>query len=229
MDARSQRSIALIHHQSEVKIVKKGFTLIELLIVVAIIAILAAIAVPNFLEAQTRSKVSRVKADQRTVALAIQCYRVDNNKLFNGTDPIWDFLYWKSINGGVVCKAVHLTTPIAYLSSIPLDVFNSNSVQKGQDPHNAFLYNTIAQASFFYVYNYTVASPTGEQPIGPTDSFPGVTRYEWLLESSGPDLKFWPETVEPSPPAFYDPTNGTVSHGDIWYFDSAGLRGGGGR
>jgi len=40
-----------------------AFTLIELLIVVAIIAILSAIAVPNFLEAQTRSKVSRTQAD----------------------------------------------------------------------------------------------------------------------------------------------------------------------
>jgi type II secretion system protein G len=57
----------------------KGFTLIELLIVVAIIAILAAIAVPNFLEAQVRSKVSRAKSDIRTMATALESYAVDNN------------------------------------------------------------------------------------------------------------------------------------------------------
>lgn len=57
----------------------KGFTLIELLIVVAIIAILAAIAVPNFLEAQTRAKVTRMKANMRTVATAIEMYTIDNN------------------------------------------------------------------------------------------------------------------------------------------------------
>ena len=58
---------------------KKGFTLIELLIVVAIIAILAAIAVPNFLEAQVRSKVSRTRSDVRTIATGLESYAVDNN------------------------------------------------------------------------------------------------------------------------------------------------------
>ena len=58
----------------------KGFTLIELLIVVAIIAILAAIAVPNFLEAQTRAKVARCKTDMRTVVTALESYHIDNNK-----------------------------------------------------------------------------------------------------------------------------------------------------
>ncbi len=58
---------------------RRGFTLIELLIVVAIIAILAAIAVPNFLEAQTRAKLSRSISEMRTVANAMAEYTVDNN------------------------------------------------------------------------------------------------------------------------------------------------------
>ena len=55
-----------------------GFTLIELLIVVAIIGILAAIAVPNFMNAQIRAKVARSYSEMRTYKMAQQQYFMDH-------------------------------------------------------------------------------------------------------------------------------------------------------
>ena len=102
-----------------------GFTLIELLIVVAIIAILAAIAVPNFLEAQVRSKVSREKSDMRTQAIALESYMVDNNSYTRDSDSSLDTVgqitglsYGEYANG-----VTQLTTPIAYMSNILQDPF----------------------------------------------------------------------------------------------------------
>ena len=62
---------------------QKGFTLIELLIVVAIIGIIAAIAIPNLLNAIQRGKQKRTMGDLRTVATANESYSIDNNQYYS--------------------------------------------------------------------------------------------------------------------------------------------------
>ncbi len=57
---------------------QKGFTLIELLIVVAIIGIIAAVAIPNLLNAMDRGKQKRTMADLRSIGTVIEEYSVDN-------------------------------------------------------------------------------------------------------------------------------------------------------
>ncbi len=59
---------------------KSGFTLVEIMIVVAIIALLAAIAVPGFLRARKRSQASRVINDLRLIDSAVDQYAIENSK-----------------------------------------------------------------------------------------------------------------------------------------------------
>jgi len=62
---------------------QKGFTLVEIMIVVAIIALLAAIAVPGFLRARKRSQASRILNDLRMIDSALDQYAIENNKKSN--------------------------------------------------------------------------------------------------------------------------------------------------
>ena len=211
---------------------KKAFTLIELLIVVAIIAILAAIALPNFLEAQTRSRVSRCKSDMVTCAKMIEAYRVDNNIYpYLGSDAgVMEYLRWTDASNREHGIGWLLTTPVSYMSAIPFDVFNTN-MNKTRRPHNMSV--NIVHASFFMRASKknAIAWQGGWCAWPP----PGNNGTEWkyfgfMLSSCGPDLIPWPQD-QPSNDYWtgtdYDPTNGTVSFGDIYYIDTQGLRGGG--
>ena len=65
-----------------------GFTLVEIMIVVAIIALLAAIAVPNFLRARKRSQATRILEDLRMIDSAIDQYAIETNKT-SGVAVTW--------------------------------------------------------------------------------------------------------------------------------------------
>ncbi len=71
-----------------------GFTLVEIMIVVAIIALLAAIAVPGFLRARKRSQASRVINDLRLIDAAVDQYAIENNKTTGSTVQTVDWIVY---------------------------------------------------------------------------------------------------------------------------------------
>lgn len=218
---------------------RRAFTLIELLIVVAIIAILAAIAVPNFLEAQTRAKVSRAKADLRSLQTALEAYLIDNN-----TYP-----YSESINASIwmppggrprLNLANHevggVTSPIAYITTIPDDVFKHAQVDTAGVPTSVIAPIYYERAGFGYLNGNKVIDRQSLVPNDANGSINGAslsniiitdarqTPYPYILYSLGPDLSPHVETPGGGPPVTnsrwnvlnrYDPTNGTISPGNV--------------
>jgi type II secretion system protein G len=222
---------------------RPGFTLIELLIVVAIIAILAAIAVPNFLEAQTRSKVSAAKADLRTIALGLESYYVDHNSYpykesIGAAQNLVPGGFPRNAPPGV--RPAGLTSPIAYLTAIPADAFRH--VFPPGDPGGI-----VGVGPYYYeraglqiidgvlLRNGPVLVPADTAGTSRLDGIgpdipvtnPAAVPRAWVLYSLGPDLDL--NVPNENGGGFvtqsryhlanrYDPTNGTISKGNILRF-----------
>jgi prepilin-type N-terminal cleavage/methylation domain-containing protein len=189
---------------------REGFTLIELLIVVAIIGILAAIAIPNFLEAQTRAKVAKAVSNQRTAALALDMYAVDNTD-YPPWFMIWHPGHWAGLPNWL------LTSPIAYISSdVSLtDEFSGFEVYSW--------YRLKSPGAFCWEayppYNWIGCQPDNgdfdARRLNYMQNFPGMNvspGAHYGIIGAGPTGIVLPETVR------YDSSNGTMSDGRIWRF-----------
>ncbi len=175
---------------------RKGFTLIELLIVIAIILILIAIALPNFLEAQIRAKVTKAKGEIRSLGIALEAYALDfkvypaEHERDGGSNRFMRGLFW-------------LTSPISYISAIPEDPFNQFTADND---------NTT-----YITYEFGGLEIGGSSLANPCP----LCQVTWSLFSNGPDgqQNIWQDNPHHNNGLAtwnYAPTNGTKSTGEIF-------------
>ena len=87
---------------------ERGFTLIELMIVVAIIAILAGILIPNFVNARSQAQTAACESNLRAIATALELYYADNQ-------------VYPTASGAAVQPTLLTANGIAYLNNTPKD------------------------------------------------------------------------------------------------------------
>ena len=210
----------------------KGFSLLELLIVIAIISIITAIVVPNLMSANIRAKVSGVKADMGSIAIALEDYKVDYgeypkdsrcsrssssyasdiiaepNQAFDGDGGSDDDNDAIGLGYLVYPKAGFEPT---YLKRIAGDPFNND----GEEDWNG----TSGAHNHHYLY-YTGKWDADTGTFGECTSSSDSPQY-WALVSWGPDKDKDITSYANAKKAIadgtnlYNPDNGIVSSGDI--------------
>ncbi|HPO99158.1 MAG TPA: prepilin-type N-terminal cleavage/methylation domain-containing protein [bacterium] len=157
-----------------------GFTLIELLIVVAIIGILAAIAVPNFLNAQIRAKISRTQADMKAVSTALEQYFLDWNSYVEDHD------YPSDVSQRGLFR---LTSPMAYIASLPVDAFGSSTAKNFSEGNPTFEFgsgNANTPNKQWPAQAYIIISPGPDlsEEVSGNDGFPfGTIIYQFDISN----------------------------------------------
>ena len=183
---------------------EKAFTLIELLIVIAIILILVAIALPNFLEAQIRAKVTKATGELRSIGTALEVYYLDWGYYPGESESTWAE---QSENEKGLRR---LTTPISYISAIPEDPFPDKS-GAGYSP---------GELRYYYGGGcWTDQLPAAFARAGPIYA-------AWSRGPSQTTAGFRATVVNVHPYngeiVSYSPTNGTKSRGSIHLFAGEG-------
>ena len=201
-----------------------AFTLIELLVVIAIILILISIALPNYLESVTRSRVAKARSELRMLDQMLIAYRTTSNKL---PDPLPFDVEATNLSA----RFRPLTSPVKLLGAIPEDPFvhrwnnGASWIRFDQEPDgNGYCYGRADKAG-----------PRGTLNLGDT---------HLMLASAGPDgdfnqLHYYPPSVEVGGTVvcpvcdsatagklritIYSPTNGTSSRGDLYRWNAVGL------
>ena len=194
--------------------VKEGFTMIELLIVIAIITVITAIAVPNLISANVKAKVKGIKAEMGSIAIALEDYRMDEGdypvepgSLGYGPDviakPNIDFDDpTDAIGLGQLVFPDGASDPV-YLYRIPGDPFNDGGEEEWDGTSGA--HNNH--------YSYFTADASGT--ASSTEA-----KY-WALVSYGPDKDLDITSYSNARDAYdngtdlYDPDSGITSNGDI--------------
>lgn len=194
-----------------------GFTLIELLIVVAIIGVLAAIAVPNFLNAQTRAKVARVRVDLRTISQALEMYHIDHRAY---PHPKQNGIVFRIANH--IATVLELTTPTSYLATVMMEDPFVPMETWGTEEHATF-------PTYVYVnYRGHWGLRDGLRSFGISDEKQLPDAFG--LTSQGPDdadsggvwlpgdIRMNRRCLGCKYDRLYDPSNGLRSSGDILRF-----------